>query len=162
MITKAQYFGNKPHPIEHEANACRLIDGSANLFLKECHELGHYDYEIDPDTGTQISGSKGGTGAGGYRGKNEGPTLHSTHKDANGIDIADSVRKLAAYCVTHEGKAHMARHGLYMEDPRWTPVWCHFQRVAPKSGKRIYIPSMSAPLAPALPGQKPIPFTVKT
>lgn len=29
---------------------------------------------------------------------------------------------------------------LYIEDFRWTPTWVHFQAIAPKSKKRIFIP----------------------
>lgn len=45
-------------------------------------------------------------------------------------------------------------HGLYMEDPRWTPSWVHWQIVAPGSGRRVFIPSAAPALALALPEQQ--------
>ena len=161
MITLEQYFRGKPHPIAHEANANYLL-GALNLYLHECVALGHYDWEIDPDTDSCISGAKGGSGDGGYRlpdSKTGAPS--SSHREAKGTDVCDTLRKLAAYCVTDAGKAHMKKRGLYMEDPRWTPVWCHFQLIAPRSGHRIYIPAMTRALAPDLPGQSPLPLALQ-
>jgi hypothetical protein len=76
----------------------------------------------------------------------------STHIYGCGGDIQDQVdRRLARWCLRHldvlEGL------GLYMEDPRWTPSWVHWQIVAPGSGKRVYIPSAAPALALALPEQ---------
>lgn len=161
MNTLEHYFNGKSHPIGHEANANYLL-AATNLFLHECVALGHYDWEIDLDTDTCISGSKGGTGDGGYRlpdSKTGAPS--SSHREANGVDVCDTLRKLAAYCVTKAGEAHLARRGLYMEDPRWTPVWCHLQRIAPRSGRRIYIPAMTRALALDLPGQAPLPPSMR-
>ena len=160
-ITLVQYFLDKKNSLKQLANA-NLLLAALNLFLRDCADLGHYAYEIDPDTGAQISGSKGGAGDGGFRtpSSTTGSKL-STHRDANGADVSDTLRLLATFCVTTAGKELLAKHGLWMEDPRWTPCWCHLQRVPPSSGKRIYIPSISKPLAPALPGQPPIPFTIK-
>jgi len=58
--------------------------------------------------------------------------------------------------------AVMVECGLWAEDFRWTPTWVHLQRIPPKSGKRIYIPSNSPPKAPALEGQKPLPERIRT
>ena len=41
--------------------------------------------------------------------------------------------------------------GLYMERPQWTPDWVHLQVRAPKSGRRVYVPSSKPPLVGALP-----------
>jgi len=38
--------------------------------------------------------------------------------------------------------------GLWLEDPRWTKNWVHFQTVPPKSGSRIFVPNSSKPTAP--------------
>lgn len=85
---------------------------------------------------------------------------YSTHITAEGGDVQDLDRALAAWCVINPEK--LAECGLWMEDPRWTPTWCHFQRKPPLSGKRIYIPSTKPAIAPALYGQKPIPNMVIT
>lgn len=83
----------------------------------------------------------------------------SNHITAEAIDVTDPDRAFAAWCMLNPKK--LEECGLWMEDPRWTPTWVHLQTVPPNSGKRIYRPSMAAPLAPALPGQKPLPFQPK-
>ena len=93
----------------------------------------------------------------------------SNHITAEAIDVTDHDRAFAAWCVLNPKK--LEECGLWMEDPRWcakfdektdaTYYWVHLQTVPPNSGKRIYRPSMAAPLAPALPGQKPLPFQPK-
>jgi hypothetical protein len=146
-ITVAQYFRDKPRSKEHGDNAVGLL-AAVNSLLFEAAEDGAYDYAIDPDTGGQISGSKGGSGDGGYRlPDSETGAEGSNHKSANGVDVFDPARTLAKWCV--ENPDRIAAHGLWCEDFRWTPTWCHFQRVPPRSGNRIYIPSASKPLAPA-------------
>ena len=79
----------------------------------------------------------------------------SKHMTGEACDIADPDRALAQWCVDHPEL--LATCELWCEDFRWTPTWCHFQVVPPKSGKRIFIPSTAPPLAPALERQKPIP-----
>lgn len=152
MITLEQYFGAKKHPPEHTANAAIFLS-RLNAYLYEASRAGAYHYVIDPDTGTQISGSKGGSGDGGYRtpdSKTGGKG--SRHRDGHGGDVADPARELAAFAIKHPEVAE--KHGLYFEDPRWTPVWLHAQDVPPVSGARFYRPAMTPPLASALPGQK--------
>jgi hypothetical protein len=90
--------------------------------------------------------------------KNAGKT--SKHITAQACDIFDPDRALAQWCVNHPDR--LAECGLWCEDFRWTPTWVHFQRVPPKSGKRIFIPSSAPPKAPALEGQKPIPDRIRT
>ena len=159
VITLEQYFGAKKHPIEHLANANMLL-GQVNLCLYKAEKDGCYDGWIDPDTNSQISGAKGGSGDGGYRTPDSRTGgAGSTHRSARAVDVFDPNRILAQWCVKH--KAALVEIGLWCEDFRYTPVWCHFQQIQPKSGKRIYIPYASPPLAPALEGQAPIPFTVK-
>jgi len=146
MIILAHYFGTKPHPMAHEANANKLL-AAVNLYLTDCHALGHYGWWVDPDTGTCISGAKGGSGDGGYRTiDSKTGAASSSHKVGQGVDIYDPDRKLAEFSVSKKGLELLDRHGLWIEDPRWTPVWIHVQCVSPKSGKRVYIPSTSAPL----------------
>lgn len=154
MITKAQYFGNKPHTIAQEAAADKLL-AAVNLLLHKAEDGCGYEYWIDPDTGTQISGAKGGAGDGGFRLPNSTTGAKSSkHKLARAVDVYDPNRVLAQWIVSNPSL--LKAHGLYCEDFRWTPVWCHFQDIAPKSGMRIYIPAMTPALAPDLIGQKPL------
>src|SRR3989304_1380665 len=85
---------------------------------------------------------------------------NSKHLTAEAGDISDPDRALAQWCV--KNTAVMVECGLWAEDFRWTPTWVHLQRIPPKSGKRIYIPSNTPPKAPALEGQKPLPERIRT
>lgn len=159
MITIEDYFGGKKHPPEHTANATKLLI-KVNRLLAIAQNDGGYSNWIDPDTGTQISGAKGGSGDGGYRLPNSKTgAASSTHKTGDGVDVYDHCRILAQWCVNNTDV--LDKLGLFIEDPRFTPYWLHCQQIQPKSGKRIYIPASTAPLAPALEGQKPLPFIVK-
>lgn len=136
MITVNQFFGDKPHSEEHMTNAIALI-GRVNSLLDEARGAGAYADALDPDTGTNISGSKGGLGDGGFRLQNS-PTgaTNSPHKDAKAIDIFDPDGSLDTYLTD----AILSRHGLYREDPKFTINWCHLQTKSPRSGRRTFIP----------------------
>lgn len=80
-----------------------------------------------------------------------GATL-STHFDGNAIDIDDNLNgDLWKWLMLPEQMLMLQELGLYLEHGCYThyidPIsnrersWVHFQRVAPKSGRRIYIPS---------------------
>lgn len=73
----------------------------------------------------------------------------SKHLTAEAVDIADDDRGIADYCAANQDD--LVEIGLWCEDFRWTPTWAHFQIVPPKSGRRIYIPSMAKPLDPDYP-----------
>jgi len=68
----------------------------------------------------------------------------SNHIKGLAIDIKDTDNRVFQYVLQNLKLAEQL--GLYFEDKRWTPTWVHIQLVKPKSGKRIFIPSSSAPL----------------
>ena len=70
----------------------------------------------------------------------------SNHLTGKAVDLADNDRSLTK-AILREPEV-LAQFNLYMEDARYTPTWVHLQSVPPRSGRRIYIPSSSAPLAP--------------
>ena len=70
----------------------------------------------------------------------------SRHLSAEAVDIGDVDRVLAHWCVDHLDD--LKEIGLWMEDPRWTQDWVHFQIVPPGSGKLVYIPNNSQPTDP--------------
>ena len=84
---------------------------------------------------------------------------NSKHKTGQAVDVTDPDRRLAQWCIMNLGR--LDRLGLWMEDPRWTPTWVHFQTVPPSSGRRVFIPSTKPPLAPALVGQASVPAFIK-
>ena len=67
----------------------------------------------------------------------KGAAKGSKHLLALAIDFEDKNRKLCAFLTANDG-AKLIEHGLYMEDPIDTPIWCHVSKCPPKSGKRIY------------------------
>lgn len=158
MITLEQYFNGKLADDGHKKNAANLIT-RVNGMLHLAHLDGCYDYWIDEDTGTTISGAKGGSGGGGYRDdKSKTGTPKSTHRFGQGIDIYDPDRVLAQWCVHNQDA--LDRFGIWAEDFRYTNGWCHLQTKRAKYG-RIFIPSMTKPSAEALDGQKPLPDWIR-
>ena len=144
MITLTQYFGGKPHTVDHEYAANDLLRRVEALWMDYTNETGHKSY-VDPDTGTEISGSKGGAGDGGFR-LSTATTgrIKSSHKEAKGIDRYDPREELDDWLDEFEGSnghnTMLEKHGLYREAPQATPGWTHLQTRPTKSGKRTFIP----------------------
>lgn len=135
MIRREEYFQAKPHSEEQEAAARALLDKVNELL--DWARLGGFMGPIDPDTGTQISGSKGGAGDGGFR-LSQATTGRpgSKHKSAHAVDVYDPGDVLDRII----SDADLERFGLYREHPDDTPGWCHLQDVPPGSGKRTFKP----------------------
>lgn len=135
MITKEQYFNGKQRTAEQEENAEVLLV-RVRAFLYHKATQGNYKYQIDPDTGTTISGSKGGTGGGGFRLPDEAGAANSAHKQAQAVDVADA-GDLLDNSITDE---ELAQFGLYREHPDDTPNWCHLTTRRPRSKRRTFKP----------------------
>lgn len=160
MITIAQYFGDKPRTMAQEKTAAAMLE-QVNELLYLASQSSAYDYPENPNTHSCISGSKGGSGDGGFRlPDSKTGAKNSKHKLACAVDVYDPARILAQWCVKNKDK--LFEIGLFCEDFRWTPTWVHLQNIQPASRKVIFIPSNTPPLAPALEGQTPLPFKVKT
>ncbi len=63
--------------------------------------------------------------------------VHSKHLSGQAADIADD-GKLKAWVMVN--LALIEEIGLWMEAFESTPTWVHMQIIAPKSGKRFFIP----------------------
>ncbi len=144
MISLTEYFGSKPHTDEHEAAAIDLL-ARRDALRAEYYAATGAEPDIDPDTGTEISGSKGGSGDGGFR----LPTATtgrtgSAHKDAKAVDDSDQDNSFDDWLNEFEdgngGNSMLKKHGLYREHPIATPTWVHLTTRAPGSGKRTYTP----------------------
>lgn len=132
MITLQQYFQAKPHSVADEDRARDLLERVEQL----CDRLGHIP-PTDPDTGSQISGSKGGAGDGGFRLPNSSTGRQSSsHKEARGVDVYDPKGELDD-ALTDE---QLEEFGLYREAPNSTPGWCHLTTRPPLSGRRTFNP----------------------
>ena len=62
----------------------------------------------------------------------------SNHMIGNACDFHDPNGEFDAWCMEHLDV--LERIGLWLESPTSTSGWCHLQRVAPRSGKRVFIP----------------------
>ena len=140
MITIADYFGsrmNHPQAGPGMYQAADELLGRVNRLLDAAKLAGAYDDEVDPDTGTQVSGSKGGSGDGGWRPPDAATGApNSKHKRAQAVDVFDPDDSFDAW-LTDE---ILAEHGMWREVGEKTPGWVHLQRVAPGSGKRTFQP----------------------
>lgn len=149
MILLSEYFGAKLlHPEatpEMQDNAESLLQ-KVNGLVAEAVAAGVFDEELDPDTGTTISGSRGGYGDGGFRlstSTTGGPK--SAHRKAHAVDKYDPKDQLDAWLTGFDREngatnAKLEQHGLYREHPADTPGWCHLQDTPPGSGKRTFRP----------------------
>jgi hypothetical protein len=68
--------------------------------------------------------------------KNAAP--HSNHMTCKACDLADPKNDLDEWCL--KNLKALEEIGLWLEEPTSTPGWCHLQSVAPKSGRRVFIP----------------------
>lgn len=146
MITQQQYFGAKPHSEAHELAAADLLARRQALRQEYYAETGRLP-DIDPDTGTEISGKRNGSGDGGFRLKGSATSAGrlSSHEEATGVDDSDQDNAFDDWLSYYDrdGGRHnekLEKHGLYREHPAYTPTWCHLTTRAPKSGKRTFIP----------------------
>lgn len=166
-ITRAQYLGHyageawvTPRVI---ANAdALLLPVNAGLLLARQDGV---HLRVNPVTLCLV----GGTGNGGIRpdvvldrnGRpiGAGKSWHKRHANEQGleegpaaVDVFDPARELCAWSLHNQ--ARLEAIGIVaMEDPRWTPSWCHWQTVRVPSGHFCYIPSADPPLAAAVAGQ---------
>ena len=161
MITLEQYLGpwaEHADATPERIEAAKDLLGRVNALLIEL-ELAGVPLEVNPRTQSMVSGH----GLGGFR--PQGTSIgaaRSKHKEGRAVDLYDPHREIAKWCVVHARTAcsaldkpdRLGAAGLSMEDPRWTPSWCHLQSVPPASGRAVFVPSNSPPLASALPGQQ--------
>lgn len=154
MITRAQYFTDprtgqeKPHAQADELRAAVLLERDHELMEEYYSTYPERRPDIDPDTGTEISGKKDGAGDGGFRLKGNTTSaagVVSSHEEGAGVDRSDQVNLIDAWITLYDRddglhNALLERHGLYREHPDATPTWVHLTTRAPKSGKRTFNP----------------------
>lgn len=140
MITLEQYANGRwldpSFTIAFQDSAYELLYKVNKLLLRASRETG-WHWRIDHDTGSSVSGSKGGSGDGGFRGpdsKTGAPG--SQHRKAHAVDVYDPFSELDNWLTDDL----LAEFGLYREHPGSTPGWCHLQDVAPGSGHRTFLP----------------------
>ena len=136
MITLQDYFGDKPHPNEYNLNALTLLYRVNNLIAAYTTDTGKLP-EINPITGSQVSGSKGGDG--GFRlPTSTTGSSKSAHKQGMAIDLVDHDQHLDKWLDAKPDA--LIKYDLYREASASTPNWCHLSTRKPLSGKRTFIP----------------------
>lgn len=144
-ITVEQYFGGKPHLMAHTEEAVRLLFTVNNLLAQYEQETGARVMSC-PNTGSQISGSKGGQGDGGFRLTSATTGAPgSSHKEAKAVDVYDPDGAIDDWLSTFDrddGRHNdvLAAADLYREHPTKTEGWCHLTTRAPGSGRRTFYP----------------------
>ena len=138
IITIADYFGakisNPDATTERQANATALLL-IVNSLLEEAQT--HFRLQPDPDTGTLISGTKGGAGDGGFRLQSSlTGKPGSAHREGMAVDVFDPGNTLDNW-ITRD---ILIKYGLWREAAPFTPLWCHLQTRVPKSGNRSFLP----------------------
>ena len=135
MITVEEYFGKK---IGLPQVTAIMIENATGLLEKVNRCLTDFgDVPNDPDTGTQISGAKGGIGDGGFRLPFSATGAKSSkHKTAHAVDVYDPEGKLDAWLDDRK----LTLYGLYRESPEATIGWTHLQDIPPGSGHRTFYP----------------------
>lgn len=116
-------------PSESQSNLATLVQRLNLFFADYCGPIAVSSGYRDPDRNAAIGGA-----------------AKSPHMACAAADLADSSGKVWQYCLDNLGKAKSI--GLWFEDRRWTPSWTHCQIVAPKSGKRIFVPNTKPPVSP--------------
>jgi hypothetical protein len=140
VITFWEYFGAKidsPDATEVRQGNAREMLVRVNGLLGAAEMVGVYVAPIDPDTGTCISGAKGGAGDGGFRLQDSTTGgVHSRHKEGDALDVYDPLNALDDWLTDDI----LAEHGLFREAPHSTPGWCHLQSHPPGSGRHTFEP----------------------
>lgn len=151
MLTLDDYLMGRDasHPLDAATrdNAHELL-GRVNLLLTWAHKDGIWP-GTDFYTSTPVAS---GWRPAAINDRTANAAKNSNHLTGRAIDLRDTPdRALARWCLRNLDT--LAELGLWMEDPQWTPSWVHLQTVPPRSGRRVYVPSTSAPLVAKLPEQ---------
>ena len=62
----------------------------------------------------------------------------SKHLTAQACDVRDALGALDEWCIQNQER--LAEVGLWLESPKATQGWTHFQTIPPRSGNRVFIP----------------------
>lgn len=134
MITLPQYFAGKPRNQAQEGEATELLDRVNDLIEAYERDTG-WQIQTCPNTGSQISGSKGGSGDGGFRLPSATTgSQHSAHKEARAVDVYDPDNHLDQWV----NDDILESFDLWRESPEDTSRWCHLQTRA--ASRRTFQP----------------------
>lgn len=131
MITREDYFMGRDE--SHDDELTPEIEANALVTVARANHLLAYYFDACPDARRCKVNS--GWRPGGINAATKGAAVGSKHLTARAIDLSDD-GSLWEWCA--ENLDLMETVGLWMEHRRDTPAWCHWQTVAPGSGRRIF------------------------
>jgi len=129
MITKAELLmgRDKTHADEYTQE----ISDNLDILLEKINKIrAAYGKPMTVNSGWRPAGINAAT---------PGAAKMSKHCLGLAVDIADYSGELFAWCL--DNLQLLQDLDLYLEDKRWTKTWTHLGIGAPKSGKRIFVPS---------------------
>lgn len=160
MITIEQYWMGRDVTYAAEltpeirANAEMLVP-KVNLLLGFAEADG-VEPGLDQVTHTPVAS---GWRPQGVNSRTSNSAIASPHLKGLGVDLQDIIGKriLACWCLANPDA--LKQVGIWMERPQWTcgvhndDPWCHWQIIAPRSGRRFFIPSTAPAGCAPLPGE---------
>jgi len=137
MITEDQYFGvyadSPDRTDEMNLNARKFLPIS-NAMQAEMEADGVV-FQINPKTGSQISGETNG----GFRPQAcQDGAANSSHKEARAVDHFDPDGHIDDWIMAHQDRLEF--YGIYIEHPDSTPGWSHWSDRAPGSCHHVFYP----------------------
>ena len=137
MISLEDYFGkwwgHADVTDSRIENAESLLDACADL--EAIARMDGVEFPINPNTGTQVSGSE----FGGFRPQScRVGVPSSAHKEAEAVDRYDPTGDIDKWCMKNLSKLEAC--GIYIEHPSATEGWSHWSIRRPKSGNRVFYP----------------------
>lgn len=141
LITRDKYLKGRDKQYSKEWNLRPELEDNmnktisiVNAFLKD---IG-VDWDVQVSSGWRPQAINNAT---------KGAAVQSNHTKCLAVDIVDiHPHPLMTLILDNLDKAE--KHGVYFEDFRATASWVHIQIVAPKSGKRIFVPNSNPFQAP--------------
>lgn len=140
-INVEDYFMGRDHDYPGEctdvirANAATTVE-RVNSLIDALAEKG-IEIENHPETRTPVAS---GWRPAAVNARVPGAAVRSKHMSAEACDLYDPDGLIDDYLMTSDGQALLTNLRLYLEDPGHTKNWSHVQTVAPRSGKRVFIP----------------------
>lgn len=136
MITKAELLmgRDKTHADEYTQE----ISDNLDILLEKINKVREaYGKPMTVNSGWRPAGINAAT---------PGAAKSSKHCLGLAVDIADPSGEVFEWCLNN--LQLLESLDLFLEDKRWTESWTHFGVGAPKSGKRIFVPSSAPASAP--------------
>lgn len=138
-LSTEQYFSQ--HLSGHESELTDEIRNNAADLVEKQNKL--IDALIQDDVQLKLNPATGTLYTSGWRPASvnasiPGAAVFSNHMTGNAGDLYDPHGEIDDWCMAHQN--FLASIGLWLEHPAATKGWSHTQRVAPRSGNRVFYP----------------------